>query len=138
MKKALTDKFIRSISPGSSRQEFADTVAPGLALRVGPRSRTWVYVYKDMTGRVRRHKFGTLDSHTLAEAREAARELRRRVQRGGDPTAERAHARAATFEKLASEYLEKHAKPRKKSWRNDERILNKHLLPYWTGNPTPR
>jgi integrase len=34
-----------------------------------------------------------------------------------------------TFALLADKYLERHAKPHKKSWREDERRINAHLLP---------
>src|SRR5262249_17058805 len=38
---------------------------------------------------------------------------------------------AETFAQLAEEYLERHAKPRKRTWREDERILKRELLPHW-------
>ena len=49
---------------------------------------------------------------------------------GEDPaTAKQAEYRAGTFRELADLYLEKHAKKRKRSWRDDERLLNVELLP---------
>jgi len=36
-----------------------------------------------------------------------------------------------TFGELATEYLERHAKLKKRSWREDERILRVDLLPRW-------
>lgn len=44
-----------------------------------------------------------------------------------------ARKRASTFRELAAEYLERHAKPNKKSWRYDERMLDTYLLPAWGG-----
>ena len=38
---------------------------------------------------------------------------------------------ADTFGELAAVYLEKHAKRRKRTWREDERILQRELLPRW-------
>jgi integrase len=38
---------------------------------------------------------------------------------------------APTLGDLALEYLERWAKPRKRSWKEDERILNKDVLPLW-------
>jgi len=47
-----------------------------------------------------------------------------------DPAASKHAARQAdTFEDLAHEYLDHYAKPKKKSWREDERTLNAELLP---------
>src|SRR5262245_33667502 len=39
--------------------------------------------------------------------------------------------KGATFALVAREYLERHAKPKKRSWREDERILNAYVLPRW-------
>jgi hypothetical protein len=36
---------------------------------------------------------------------------------------------AETFEQVALEYLERHAKTKKKSWQEDERIIKKDLIP---------
>ena len=41
-------------------------------------------------------------------------------------------ARAAeTVSELAAEYIDRYAKSNKKSWRSDERILSKDVLPRW-------
>lgn len=47
---------------------------------------------------------------------------------GGDPAGEkRGHREALTFAALAAEYIERHAKPRKRSWRGDEGMLRRHV-----------
>src|SRR5262245_9504909 len=38
---------------------------------------------------------------------------------------------ATTFEEMARAYLERWAKPRKRSWREDQRILERDVLPRW-------
>jgi integrase len=49
---------------------------------------------------------------------------------GGDPGARKIdERRAETFSELCREYLERHAKTRKRSWREDERRIRKSLLP---------
>jgi len=54
------------------------------------------------------------------------------VTQGDDPAAEKREAReAATFEQVVAEYMERHAKPRKRSWREDQRILERNVLPTW-------
>ena len=73
---------------------------------------------------------------TLADAHKAHAEAMKKVEQGIDPGAEavteRAEERQApTVAVLADEYLEKWAKPRKRSWREDERILQKDVLPEW-------
>ena len=43
---------------------------------------------------------------------------------GGDPAARKIEERqAGTFADLAAEYLERHAKPNKRSWKEDERRI---------------
>jgi hypothetical protein len=76
----------------------------------------------------------------LARARELARDLRQQIDTGRDPRAEQEEARerqaqARTFGALASRYIEEYAKPRKKSWRGDERILRTQLLPVLRDRP---
>jgi integrase len=54
------------------------------------------------------------------------------IESGADPSADRrADRRAQTFGELAADYLEHHAKPSKRRWQEDERILNRDLLPRW-------
>ena len=49
---------------------------------------------------------------------------------GADPASEKQVARSVdTFGELATEYLDGHAKVKKKSWREDKRILDAELLP---------
>jgi hypothetical protein len=61
-----------------------------------------------------------------------ARELARNAQRsraGGDPAVEKRAREALTFGALASKYIDDYAKPRKRSWQEDQRQLNADLLP---------
>ena len=72
----------------------------------------------------------------LADARERAREARCNVAKGADPATEKQAARdALTFGKLAAEYIETHAEPHKKSWKEDQRQLDADLLPTWKNPP---
>jgi integrase len=52
------------------------------------------------------------------------------VELGDDPATEKQQDRhASTFEQVALEYLECHAKTKKKSWEEDKRVINKDLIP---------
>jgi integrase len=71
---------------------------------------------------------------SLADARQQAKSILGDVLRGRDPAGVKAAERCAeTVEELAHEYLERHAKPRKRSWAEDERILRRRVLPRWRG-----
>jgi integrase len=67
---------------------------------------------------------------SLADARERAGRYRVSVKDGADPQGERRTKKAEALSKisfgvLAQRYLDEYAKPRKKSWRNDEGYLNR-------------
>ncbi len=41
------------------------------------------------------------------------------------------HRKALTIEELVKEYIEKHAKKFKRSWKEDDRILKREIIPVW-------
>lgn len=135
MRKTLTARFIETVKADAGRAEYVDTVTPGLALRVGPRAKAWIALYKTKAGQVRRQKLGTYPTLGLAEARQEALKAMRAVQAGGDPAAKAKAAALDTFGKLAALYLERHAKRTKRTWQEDERILTRDLLPAWRDTP---
>jgi integrase len=54
------------------------------------------------------------------------------VAEGKDPAAERKAERSkGTFEELATQYVQQHAKHRNRSWRQADALVRKHLLPRW-------
>jgi integrase len=81
-------------------------------------------------GRLRRWTFGTYPAVRLATARDMAKEGLRDVAKGLDPARHKVADRTApTFKLLAADYIERWAKKRKKTWRKDEQIINRELLP---------
>jgi len=69
---------------------------------------------------------------SLEQARKKSQELRGLVASGKDPHKEKIRARMQdmTFEQLFHDYLERHAKKTKKSWKYDEREVNR-FLSHW-------
>lgn len=132
----LTDLGVKSIRPGPQRIDYFDTIRPGLVLRVSPSGhRTWCVLYRvggDVpSNTLRRKTLGAYPDLTLAKARKRAAADLLKAQAGKDPGAEKTAARKAeTFGELADAYLEV-AKKRKRSWGEDERILNAELLDHW-------
>jgi integrase len=108
----------------------------GLGVRVTSNGvKTFVFKYR-FHGKVRWMTLGIYDDMTLADAHEAHAEALKMLRRGIDPGAKaiadrEAERQAPTVADLASEYLEKWAKPRKRSWMVDKRILEKDVLPFW-------
>ena len=144
----LTDRTIRSLKPRATGQyERYDDVVPGLGLRVNRDSKSWVLFYRDRIPdgsggftsgkRRRRWTLGTYPALSLAEARKKAqRALADLTTKGVDPAVGKREARnAESFGELAADYMERHAKPKKKSWKEDQRKLRADVLPYWRSRP---
>ena len=133
MKRILSAQSIRGLRPPTSGSvEYFDDSTPGLSLRITPKdTRTWSLFYRT-NGIQKRLTLGRYPAMGLADARELAHDAQRTVAKGGDPAADKRAARqAVTFKELAAEYIERHAKPRKKSWAEDQRQIDADLLPLW-------
>ncbi len=133
-RRILSAQSIRGLKvPSSGRVDYFDRHTPSLSLRITSKNvRTWTVFYRTPRGQQKRFALGHYPAVTLADARDLAREVQRKVSRGVDPAVEKRAARdALTFGKLAQEYLTLHAKPHKRSWKEDERQLEVDLLPKW-------
>lgn len=129
----LTDRALRGLSTDKSSEEFFDERLSGFGVRVtkGGRKKTFFVRYR-LRGRQRRYRIGQYPLMSLADARSKARMLLGDVERGVDPAEKRAVDRAAlTFGELSQLFLERHAKVRKRTWSEDQRVLEKDLLPIW-------
>ena len=130
----FTDKAIAALKPKARRYEVWE--GGGFGLRVTPRGiKSWVWVYH-FQGRPRRLTLGTYSAMGLADARIELAKARKLLSKGLDPApakvAQRKAERAAeTVAELAEDYLEKWARPRKRSAAEDARILHKDVLPAW-------
>ncbi|TLS77915.1 DUF4102 domain-containing protein [Mariprofundus erugo] len=130
----FTEKAIKALKPTDQRQDIREDGKPGFYIRVFPSgAKSWIYLYKK-DGLQRRLTIGSYPAMSLTEAHSAYADARLEVKRGGDPAeaqqeAKRQEKEADTVNQLAAEYLEKWAKPRKRSWQEDQRILEKDVLP---------
>jgi hypothetical protein len=129
----LTDRHIKTLTPTGQRVDYFDRRVTGLALRLAASGRkTWCVFFR-VNRRLRRMTLGHYPAVTLHVARTKAREVRAEVAlHGTDPAAHRLDTRhGATVADLADAYLARHAKPHKKSWPEDHRIITRELLPSW-------
>jgi integrase len=131
----FTDRSIQAIDPSSGGQvEYFDVEGrlPGFGLRVAASGRkSWILLYR-FGGHPRRLTLGRYPVLGLADARGRAKEALAAVVGGEDPAGTKREARTAiTFSDLTEEYIEHHAKPKKRSWRDDERMLQKHVPREW-------
>jgi integrase len=132
----LTDRSLDALRPRTGRYEIWDDARKGFGVRVTPRgvkSFVWVYHFE---GKPRRMTFGTYPRISLADAGVKLAEAKQLLDRGVDPgsrlVSERAAERSAeTVGDLVAIYLERYARPRKRSASEDERILRKDVLSRW-------
>jgi integrase len=131
-KRKFTELFVRKLAPRPAAFVVWDTHQRGLALRVQPTGRkAWKCVY-GRHGRTRWLHLGDADAIGLGDARTLAAEAMLAVARGKDPAAEKKAERSkGTFEELATQYVEQHAKKANKSWRQGDALVRRHALPRW-------
>ncbi len=131
----LTDAVIENLQPRKDRAFLTwDSKQFGLAIQTQPSgNKSWKVVYSRF-GRSRWYSLGRCDAVNLTAARKLAGKIMVKVADGADPQAERkAHRISGTFGELADlyrEYAEK-KKERNKSWRQQDALVTKYLLPRW-------
>lgn len=136
-KKKLTDPFVKKDHKLSKRTEFYDTFVSGLALRVTPAgSKTFVYRYRFNT--VKRYTIGKYPNISLADAREEARELHKKVYEGIDPMEEKKRKKSKetiqTFDHLIDVFKKNYLPDLREKTSNEyERIIDAEIKPVLKG-----
>jgi hypothetical protein len=132
----FTNRTIQALKPKSVRYDLREGGGEGFGVRVATSGeKSWIFFYH-FNQKKRRMTLGKYPKLSLAQARVAHRAALIRLQAGQDPALEErvraiADQTAPTLQALAELYLEKWAKPRKRSWQEDERMLNKDVLSVW-------
>jgi integrase len=132
MPKALTVAAVAKVKPKLNpkrRREIPDGLLPGLYLIVQPSgAKSWAVRYRH--GRKsRKHTLGSYPALELKDARDEARKALQQVQKGADPAQEkkiqrrRADVKADDFEAIARLFIERHQKPKNRSWKETARLL---------------
>jgi integrase len=129
----LTDKTIRAIKPTDKQKDYWDTTLKNFLLLVSPGGAKTFLVYYRHQGRQRRMKLGRYrEQISLAKAREMARAVLADVVQGRDPAgARKAERQAETFKILTDDYVEHARRKKKRSWKEDQRVITVELLPAW-------
>jgi hypothetical protein len=131
----FTDKMIKALKPKDHIYDVREQ--NGFAIRVFPSGvKSWVFIYT-YGGRKRRMTLGDYKAMSLAEARikhgDAYKMLKSEDK---DPAhvqkLEKIENRnSSTVNGLIEEYIEKWAMPRKRSWKEDKRLLDRDVKPIW-------
>ncbi len=81
------------LPPSEGVVELWDIIVPGLALRIGYGGKRTYTVTTRINGQLVRRRAGTTDTHTLAEARDVARDILSEAHKGNDPYSKQAKER---------------------------------------------
>ena len=131
----LSEKVVKAAKPRADDWQLFDEEVRGLAVVVYPSgSRAFQLSYR-IAGRPRRIVIGRWPEWSVVAARERAGLLRREIDAGADPLAERLQARSAPrvadlVERFIAEHLPRLA-PRNAS--DQESMLRQLVLPHWRG-----
>ena len=149
-KHTLTDSDIRNLVSMDKTRDYPAYKEAGFGIRVYPSgAKTFFFQYK-IDGQRRFMTLGNYPMMKLKEARELyqaelakVKALRRGSADGSDPVVEKkrkkeqriaddaARSTQLTIAELIDEYIEKHAKPNKRGWAEDKRILEHDALKVW-------
>ena len=130
----FTDAKIRALKPKSPRYEVWEGGRNGFGIRISPHGRkSWVFMYW-FEGMQKRMTFGVYPEMTLEKAHSAHAKAREQLINKIDPSelliqSNIAHRGSPTVSQLVNEYIEKWAKPRKRTWEEDARMLSKDVIP---------
>ncbi len=138
----FTDKYISNLKPQAKMYQTRE--GRGFGVRVLPSGhKIWIFTYT-FDGKRRQMNLGSYPDKSLADARTAHAaaftilndkntprdpQEERDQKHNADRQAREERRLAPTVKALAKEYMDKHAKPNKKTWKRDELCLNNDVLP---------
>lgn len=141
----FTDLVVKKLKPEA--KEYWRRESGGLALRVLPSgSKLWYFIYTSPEdGKKKYSKLGEYPDMNLSTARDKCGVLRvdvrshkvdpkeqeKRQREAAEAARLKAEQENYTVADLIDEYIEKHAKPHKRGWAEDKRILEHDALKVW-------
>ena len=115
-------------SPDGKRRYVYDTKESGLLIQITKAGRKTFQVYKKHMGMPVRVTLGTFPNKTIEKARKDARKVKADLDRGVNPNDTLREQRLEmTFADLFQEFMERYAKIKKKTWKEDQRYYDRHL-----------
>lgn len=137
----FTDRKVKNLKPMASKktgelERYIEWEGSGLGVRVSAQGRkSWIFMYR-YEKKSRMMTLGVYPSMSVAEAHKSHGKALFDVEKGQDPGArlvekKREDRSAPTVENLKKEYLQKWAKTHKRTWREDDRMLEKDVIPKW-------
>jgi integrase len=139
----LTDLEIKRLPLPEKRREISDGKIAGLYLIVqASGAKSWALRYR-IDGAPKKFTIGPYPAIDLATARKRAQEAAGEVAGGKDPAAIKQASRTAAkaervaqvdlVERVVELFVERHAKPKTRDWRETARMLAKDVVSRWSG-----
>ena len=133
MAKRLSKQMLEKMAaPKAGQPEVADSVCPGLSVRLGASGRQTYVLRGRIKGQKTPIRLSVGDARTLdiKDAREKALAWREAMLAGKDPRDEE----RAEWSQAVADFIEKHAKRRgNRTWAETQRLLDKKVTPSWKG-----
>lgn len=134
---AFSEPKVRAIQPprnGAYREYHKDTKFPGLQVCVTSTGKRTYYYVRRVGGKPKRMMLGTIEQLTVEQARKAAAKKAGKVADGEDPQDDRRRKmQEQSLKELWGDWLEVHAKPRKRTWEDDKRQWEKYIADTFGG-----
>lgn len=132
--RTLTEAVIKRLPIPEKTLDIRDANTRGLYLRVKPTGRKVWRLRYHFRDKARVLILGEWPTVKLAEARRAVFDAQDTIELGSDPAADAQKAKAErsrmpTVAEFADEYIERHAKRHKKTWKEDRRVLYRDVVP---------
>jgi integrase len=117
------------LPPPGTRATYHDAKIPGLQLRVTPAGVKTFSVFRRVKGGgPERITIGVFPSTSIEQARKRAATINSAIDGGANPAeAKQAHRSEPTFAELFRDYLAQHARPKKRTWEEDQTKYELHL-----------
>jgi len=117
-------------APESGRRYDYDSKVSGLTLCTTAAGCKTFYYCRRVNGPYQRIVIGRYPDVAIEQARREAAKLAGQIASGANPQdRKRAARREMTFGDLFADYLDRHAKPHKKSWEQDQKQFDRYLKP---------
>lgn len=111
------------------RSTYLDEKVPGLQLRITSNGiKTFSVFRRPKGGKPERVTVGRFPIVTVEQARRKAAQINLAIESGANPAqVKRANRQEMDFAELFQEFLDRHAKPRKRTWREDKAKYDRYL-----------
>ena len=114
--------------PEKGRKYYYDTEVIGLMASITCKGTVSFYVHKWVAGKSERIYLGKFPDMTVEQTRKKAAVTKDEIRRGHNPNQEKRKVRAEMpLSVLFDRYMKLHAKPYKRTWKNDQNLYEVHL-----------